>query len=269
VPTNSSATFASDLEAVACTGRGSCESVGDYNDSSGDEQAMATAEVAGRWQRAVMITMPRGALANPGAFPVSVTCVKAGDCMTAGSYDVGAYPDYVPMAATQARGRWRRAVSIGLPAGATPDGSAMNSVACSSVRDCIAVGAYAVGPTAVRPMAAIQSRSRWARARQETLLPARHAAGGYFDGISCAPASGCVAAGGYQPTSKTFLPFTVVYTSGRWTHASALRLPLGAVSDGVQDAGLCAISCVRRGFCAVGGYYHYRAGVFLPMVATT
>jgi hypothetical protein len=269
VPKHAAASALSQMNAVACTGRGSCEAVGDYLDSSGHGQAMAMAEVAGRWRRATMITMPRGALANPDAFPVSVTCVKAGDCMTAGSYEVGPYPDYVPMVATQTRGRWLRAVAIGEPKGAAPDGAAMNSVSCWSAGHCIAVGGYAVKANVSRPMAATQSRGQWGRAAQQTLFPARHVVGGYFDAISCRPASGCVAAGGYQPTSTTFLPFTVAYASGRWRHATAVRLPTGAASAGVQDSGLYAISCVRDGFCAVGGYYHDRAGAFLPMVATT
>jgi hypothetical protein len=268
LPKNSSASSDSQLEAVACTGRGACEAAGSYTDSSADEQAMSVTEVAGHWRRTAEITMPSGALANPDAFPVSITCVKTGDCELAGSYEIGTYPDYVPMVATQTRGRWLRAVRIGEPAGAVPDGSAISSAACWSAGHCIAVGGYAVAHKGERAMAAIQSHGRWARAVQEKLFPARHVAGGYLEAISCAPASGCVAAGNYLPTSKTSLLFTVLYARSRWQHASALRLPSGAASAKVQFSGLYAVSCLRDGYCAVGGYYRNRAGVYLPMVAT-
>jgi len=269
LPVNSPAVSPSQLMAIACTSRGNCEAVGDYNDSGSDGEAMAVSEVAGHWRRAVEITMPRNAVANPEAFPVSVSCLKAGDCVTAGSYDVGPYPDYVPMVATQTRGRWVRAVSISEPSGAAPDGSAMNSAACWTSGHCIAVGSYAVSVKTSYAMAATGSAGRWDHAVEETVSPARHIPAEYFDSVSCAPAPDCVSAGAYQPTSGTSLAFTVLYASGRWEHAAALKLPSGAAASAAQNAGLYAISCLNNGYCAVGGYYHSRTGPYLPMVATT
>ena len=269
LPANSPAITPSQLMAVACTGRGNCEAVGDYNDSSSDGEGMAVTEVAGHWRRAVEITMPTNAVANPEAFPVSVTCVQAGDCVAAGSYDVAPYPDYVPMVATQTGGRWLRAVPISEPGGAAPDGSAMNSAACWTAGHCVAVGSYAVSAKVSDAMAATESRGRWGRAVEETVSPAAHIPAEYFDSISCAPAAGCVAAGGYQPASGTSLPLTLLYAAGRWEHAVALKLPPGAAAPTAQNAGLYGISCLDDGYCAVGGYYHSSTGPYLPMVATT
>jgi hypothetical protein len=265
LPKGTPAGSASQLSAVACTGRGSCEAVGNYLDSGTNDQAMALTEDAGHWRQAVKILLPANALANPEAFPVSISCLKAGDCVSAGSYQVGQNSDYVPMVATQTRGRWQRATAIRQPKGARPDGSAMNSVACWSAGHCVGVGFYAVGANSDLGMAATESRGHWGRASREALSPARHVSASYFDGISCAPAAGCVAAGGYAPTATASPAFTVVYASGRWQHASALKLPAKAV----ERTGLYAISCLRDGYCAVGGYYYNTAGDYLPMVATT
>jgi hypothetical protein len=265
LPKGTPAGSGSQLSAVACTGRGSCEAVGNYLDASKNDQAMAVSELAGRWRQAVKITLPANALANPEAFPVSISCLKAGDCVSAGSYEVGPGSDYVPMIATQTRGRWQRAAAIAEPKGARPYGAAMNSVACQSAGHCVGVGFYAVATNSDLGMAATESRGRWGPAAREALSPARHVSASYFDSISCAPAAGCVAAGGYHPSAETSPAFTVVYSSGRWQHATALKLPAKAV----ERTGLYAISCLRDGYCAVGGYYYNNAGDYLPMVATT
>jgi hypothetical protein len=265
LPKGTPAGSASQLSAVACAGRGSCEAVGNYLDSGKNDQAMALAQDAGHWRQAVKITLAANALPDPEAFPVSISCVKAGDCVTAGSYQVGQNSDYVPMVATQTRGRWQRAVRITEPKGARPDGSALNSVACRSAGDCIGVGFYAVGADSDLGMTATESHGRWGPASREALSPARHVSAAYFDGVSCAPAAGCVAAGGYDPAGTTSPAFTVLYASGRWQHAATLKLPAKAV----ERTGLYAISCLHDGYCAVGGYYYNSADDYLPMVATT
>jgi hypothetical protein len=58
-------TDGSALEGASCPRAGSCEAIGAYNDKAGHDQAMAIAEVHGRWQRGTLVRMPANAAANP------------------------------------------------------------------------------------------------------------------------------------------------------------------------------------------------------------
>jgi nitrite reductase/ring-hydroxylating ferredoxin subunit len=138
---------------------------------------------------------------------------------------------------------------------------------CWSAGHCVAAGFYAVGADSALGMVATQARGRWPHAVEETISPARHVPAAYFNGISCAPAAGCVAAGGYQPTSATSAPFTVLFAADRWRDASAIKQPSNGAS--AEQAGPCAISCLHDCYCAVGGDYKDAKGAYMPMVATT
>jgi hypothetical protein len=51
---------------------------------------------------------------------------------------------------------------------------------------------------------------------------------------------------------------TVLFAAGRWRDASAIKQPSNGAS--AEQAGPCAISCLRDGYCAVGGGLQRRQG---------
>jgi hypothetical protein len=131
------------LFSVTCTARGACVAAGSYLDRSGHSQAMIVTESHHRWNKAVTIAMPPDASADPVAGLDSVACRRTGYCVAVGSYLSRARHEQ-SIRVTEAAGRWRRAVKVGLPASHStshPD-SRLNAVACPPGRSCIAVGGY-------------------------------------------------------------------------------------------------------------------------------
>lgn len=267
LPVIALASATSQLKAIDCVAPGSCVATGDFSDAASGSQAMAVAQTAGRWQRAVKIAAPAGAAADPATLPVSVSCVARGDCVASGSYTHSAITDYRPMAMIETGGRWQRAVSIARPADATSNGSSLGSVACTSAGHCTAVGSYPTAPDVYVPIVAVDSGGHWSHASPVTIHVGSHPVARYFGSISCLGPTSCVVAGGYQPTATTFLSFLVLYQGGHWKGAMTLLLPPDAASAGHQVSGLYGVSCASSGYCAAAGYYSSRGGVTLPMIS--
>lgn len=74
---------------VACTSAGSCAVVGEYNDQSGDDQALVVTGAGTAWT-ATEVSVPAGAPSNPGPVLNSVACVQS--CAAVGTYSEGTVP---------------------------------------------------------------------------------------------------------------------------------------------------------------------------------
>jgi hypothetical protein len=196
------------LSSVACTGPGSCEAVGSYEDTqgSGDYQAMVAAETGGVWGAAVRLKLPANIPTAPGAQNAalnSIGCTSAGNCVAVGNYNgtnsTSSQNDTEAMRATETGGAWGHAVQQTLPANATTAAggqyAALYSVFCLDVSSCTAVGGYSdnsnvteamfvssVGPLSITTTTTLPGAQLGSHYRAQ--LTAVGGAGGYKWGLS-------------------------------------------------------------------------------------
>ena len=191
------------------------------------------------------------------------TSVLAVTGLTAAVLCVG--PDRV--LATQS---FQQAVKVTAPsnAGSNPDAS-LNSLACTSVGNCVGVGSYTDSSGNTQAMAATETNGAWGQAVEVT-APADAASNpsATLKGISCTSAGNCEAVGSYDHTSDEAQAMAVAETNGTWAQAVKVSLPAGGEAG--NFAGLYGVSCTSSGDCeAVGSYNNISAPpTTLAMAAT-
>jgi hypothetical protein len=231
------------LSGVSCPRTGDCEAVGGWGLGSG--QAMAEAMTRGRWQRAVTIPPPANADTRPAAYLSSVSCTGVGQCVAVGGYTDKTGAE-VAMAALESKGKWGRAVEVGLPRGAaaSPTGT-LYAVSCAGKATCEAAGDYTTSGGAQAAFVEEESRGRWRDAVQITSLPSGAQTSPptvELGGISCTPAS-CLTVGTYRDKAGGLVPMTVLGSGRTWERAKSFGLPHGAAAGSGQSATLIAVTC--------------------------
>ena len=184
---------------------------------------------------------------------MSVSCGSAGSCAAAGQYaNLSGAQDFVVL---ERNGRWGKAIEIpGLQALNVGGGGEDVSVSCDRAGACAAAGDYSDRSGHSQGFVAAERNGRWGKAIEIPGLGALNTGGGAFVfSVSCAPAGGCAAAGGYttSPSSDNSHGFAVLERNGRW--GKATEIPgLQALNTG-HDAGVQSLSCASPGSCAAGG----------------
>jgi hypothetical protein len=269
------------LNSVTCTSVGNCVAVGWYVDESGDVQAMAAMESGGTWGQASELSLPTGANTTAGdqaAALVSVTCTSVGNCVAGGHY-TDTSGSFQAMVATESGGTWGQASELSLPAGATTtpgdQGASVDSVACTSVGNCVASGYYADTNGLIPPMVATESGGTWGQASEVSLPPGANTTAGDqgadLISVTCPSVGDCVAGGWYADTAGAVQAMVATESGGTWGQASELSLPTGAnTTAGDQAAALVSVTCTSVGNCVAGGHYTDTNGSldFQAMVAT-
>jgi hypothetical protein len=227
------------LDAVTCSGAGSCVAGGEDNDS----QAVLATETGGTWSRAREIAAPDGY--HGPAEVTGLACTAATSCTAVGTYDDWNYP-HRSFVLTEADGTWLPAQAVASPVahGAV---TVLLSVGCSSIGNCVATG-YVNAGRATRPLAVSEIGGVWQRAvvlrlpgdamarDPEAALPS----------VSCVRSGPCVAVGQYTTSSGATLPVVASAYRGRWQ--------LRALA-GLAVSGLASVSCQSARSCvALGGY---------------
>jgi hypothetical protein len=281
------------LNSVACTSPGDCVAVGSYNDTRHsprgpyDNQAMVVTEKRGVWSRASKLLLPAGTnlpAGDQGASLASVACTGPGSCVA-----VGAFTDsgdlLQPMVVTETKGVWGRASEIAVPSDAnatTADGVGLDSVACTSQGNCVAVGAYDDNRPGQQPMVAVETGGVWSQASKLALPsnantnPGDQEAG--LASVACTSPGSCVAVGSYADATGSQQAMVAVEASGMWTPASELTLPAGALDASeefgechtescAQYASLASVACTSPGSCVAVGSYTDTTGSVQAMVA--
>jgi hypothetical protein len=269
-PPNADANSGGWLLGVSCTSPGACTAVGDYDDTSGHQQAMAVTETGGKWARGSEVSAPANSSGNPDASLGSVSCKSAGDCTAVGTY-TSASDTQEAMVVTETDGKWGRAAALSSPAGAsaTRPTSDLRGVSCASSGNCIAVGSYVDSSGGSSAMIATEAGGKWGPPA-ELILPANAGTGtsstaALFQ-VSCVSSGICTAVGLYSDTSHDRLAMVADETGGKWGPAVAFdSLPSGA--NGTW-ASLFGVWCTSAGNCAADGSYVGSSGSEEAMVAT-
>jgi large repetitive protein len=254
------------LNSVVCPSVGHCVGIGEYKDTTGSTQALlATQSAGGAWQ-ASELTLPAGANTTAGgqnAQLESVNCPTPGTCVATGFYTdtTGSNPG---MVATQSPGGSWQASELTLPAGANTtaghQSADLNSVVCTTVGNCVAVGDYRDTTGSLQGMVATQSAGGAWQASELTLPAGANTTAGaqsaFLGSVVCPSAGHCVGIGDYRDTTGSTQAMVATQSAGGAWQASELTLPAGAnTTAGHQDAVLNSVVCTSAGNCvAVGNY---------------
>jgi hypothetical protein len=191
------------LGSVSCSSVNDCTAVGGYVDDRGNQSGMTLSEHAGRWAPAQETPLPANAGPNPqqGNVPDSpmnaVACPSSGVCSAIGAYVDNSGNTEVLLLDEQG-GAWTPSALV-LPSGvAETQGGFLDSLACSSPGNCVAVGGYDIGLGAYKPLLATEQSGRWLQGTAAP-LPAgvSQRDTGFLNSVSCPSATACVAVGGY------------------------------------------------------------------------
>jgi hypothetical protein len=239
---------------LSCGSAGNCAAAGEYSDGSGHRQAFVASERNGRWGKAIEV--PGSGALNAGgfAFVSSVSCASAGNCSVGGGYRDGSGHSQA-FVADQRNGRWGKAIEVPGSGALNADGDAfINSVSCASAGNCSAGGQYTNGFGDVQAFVADQRNGRWGKAIEVPDLGVLNLGGdAVVNGVSCASAGNCAAAGQYSDGSFHTQAFVVGERNGVW--GRAIEIPgLGALNAG-GFAFVNSVSCGSAGNCAAAGLY--------------
>jgi hypothetical protein len=263
-----------------CTSAGNCVGIGSYKDTTNSVQALvATQSAGGAWQ-ASELTLPAGANTTAGhqnANLKSVVCTSAGNCVAAGNYlDTSSRRE--PMVATQSAGGAWQASELTLPANATTTASVQNSfldsVACASAGNCVAVGSYRDTTGSTQALVATQSAGgAWQASELPEPANATTTTGDQdanLDSVACASAGNCAAGGLYEDTTGSDQALVATQSAGGAWQASELSLPANAnTTAAVQVANVNSVVCASAGYCAAVGFYNDTTGSRQALVVSS
>ncbi|MGO9759751.1 MAG: hypothetical protein ACLP1Q_00605 [Solirubrobacteraceae bacterium] len=233
------------------------------------------------WPAASELTLPSGADRARGAQAAnlaSVACTSPVSCTAVGSY-TDASKSSQAMVAAETSGVWGQASELTLPSGANTTAGQQNaeldSIACTSVGACVAVGSYtdANGAKDHQALIVTETGGVWGQA-SELMLPtgaiaAAGAQNAQLDSVTCTSPGNCVAAGSYTDTGSSSQAMVATETGGVWGQASELTLPSNAnTTAGAQNARLDSLTCTGPGSCVAVGYYAVTGGGQQAMVVT-
>jgi len=222
------------LLGVACPSPVGCVAVG-YGYSSQGGAPLIETLAKGRWSVTSAPALPSGAV---GGYLRDVACADPESCVAVGSTYTGATSTHeAPWIATLANGAWQTVPSPGLG----PASAVLNSVWCTDVTDCVAVGAQ-YGATEVTTLVETLSGGTWMVTPSPGSGSDLNAAG--LTSVACQTAGACVAVGQLRgPT-----PPVLSATAGRW---SAETGPTPNAVDGAT--GLWGVSCGSPSGCVAVG----------------
>jgi len=275
-----------DLKGLSCPATGSCVAVGQYENGSGQIEALIDTQSGGTW---TALAAPTGGLVPiPSFFSDStvatlngVSCVAVGNCVAVGLYFDNTTPrqNEYGLIEVLAGGTWTplAAPTSGLsPAqGTGPAVAALDSVSCSSAASCVATGTYTDGSGDIQGLIETLSAGTWTAQAAPVggLSPADVASsngGVQLQSVSC-PADGtCVAVGGYSASGgRQGLIETL--STGTWTPTAAPLSglnPAPLVDAAGVLAGLAGVSCPVVGTCVAVGDYEDAAGTQPGLIET-
>jgi len=260
LPANATATGESATpHAIDCASAGNCTVVGTYTTDATTftTEGFVATETKGVWHRALEVSLPANANANPLVSLAQVSCWHPSSCVAVGSY-VDANNVSRAVVLNEVAGVWKRAVALGLPGNASAfAGAAFNEVACTATGSCLAAGTYNTFTGAVEPLLALSTDGVWDRALSVS-LPQRatnpQALLYGFKGVACASTGNCAMGGQYVDKNGQYQGFLVNVVNGVIEHARELALPAGATQAG-HNGGVVSVSCPAVGTCVVGAAY--------------
>ncbi|HEX3617439.1 MAG TPA: Ig domain-containing protein [Solirubrobacteraceae bacterium] len=199
-------------EWLACPASGTCQALGQYQDSSNQEQLMVTPVSGGTFGTPTLVTLPN-LLAPDDIQNGAISCSSASLCVDSGYYETNSsqYLDFLititPSGATVA--------VVPPPAGAdlsTVGLSGFYGVGCVVNGTCLSAGWFGLGTSQQQGMHVQTSASGVAGAASETPAPSAAnttAPNVTLDGVGCSTTGSCVEVGTDLDGAGRYEPFAV------------------------------------------------------------
>jgi hypothetical protein len=215
LPVNASAFAGATISEVTCVMDSSCAVFGSYYERGGAIEALSAGEAHEVWGRAVELTMPANADANPHVFLYGfsgIACASSGNCSVGGQYETS-NGEYQGFLVNETSGLWSDGQELGLPSGALSAGKngGVVALACPAVGNCRASGAYLDASNHYQAVVVTENNGVWAPG-VKVVLPHNAASVGVDGGIYsllCASPSSCLGTGSYLAGGSTYEGFTL------------------------------------------------------------
>src|SRR5579875_2153555 len=220
------------LTAVSCHATDNCMAAGSYQNSSGTDQTLTESWDGSTWS--VVPSADQGSGSNTLA---GISCGGAARCMAVGAYANGAVN--ATLAEVWNGSTWT-ATTTQNPG---DEGNRFAGVSCRSATSCVAVGDQVNSSGADGTLAEIWNGSTWS----VLTTPDPGTGANYFNGVSCASASFCVAVGG-QVSGAVTKPLTATWNGTTWKTTTSAN-PTGT------DNVLFGVSCPSATSCQAVGQY--------------
>ena len=241
------------LRAAACPSVSSCVAVGNYTNSSGDEQVLVLAGSGTSWTAAEAAPPANAASITP----ITVACASVSSCVAAGFYYDSSGNQH-GLLVTGSGTSWT-AAEAPLPANAASDQLASLAwVACASASSCVATGTYTDSSGNEQGLLLAGSGTSWTAT--EAPLPAGAASNPdvYLGSVACPSASSCVATGSYTDSSGNGRELLLAGSGTSWT-ATEAPLPAGAAAS-PSGVGMGGVACASASSCVATGTYYDSSG---------
>ena len=250
-PNPSGATL-SILNAVSCASATACTAAGYYRSSGGTNFTMVEHWNGSSW--AIQATPAAGGAT--GSFLEGVSCPSATVCTATGTY-IDSGGTNVTLAERWNGSSWSIQATP-TPSGAT--GSYLQGVSCPSPTVCTATGSYIDSGGTNVTLAESWNGSSWAI--QPTTNPSG-ATGSFLQGVSCASATACTAAGYSTDSGGTNLTLVESWDGTSWATQPTPN-PLAGPSS--LSSVLWGVSCASATACTAVGTYTNSGGINLTLV---
>ncbi|MGH9017718.1 MAG: hypothetical protein ACRDY1_08225, partial [Acidimicrobiales bacterium] len=253
------------LTAVACPTDGSCVAVGDYTDTSGNQQGLIEASAGGTWSASeAPLPPPLVEGSDPFVSLGAVTCPTDGSCVATGNYTDG-NGDQEGLIETLAGGQWTP-VTAPLPISADGNPLAtLNAPACPSADACVVTGDFTDTTSVIRSTIDTLSGT-WTGQPAPLPIGASAAQGSTIGAASCPAVGSCVAMANYNDTAGNAQSAIETLSGGLW---SADEAPLPADEATSHERNLLgSVTCSQVGDCVAVGSFTPASGNFQGLIET-
>ena len=261
-PANSASNPKMEFDSLSCPSVGNCAAVGEYTDSSGDNEGLMSSEASDTWSTGVEATMPAGARTEPDATIYEVQCPSEGNCTAVGNYISADSESIDGVLLTETSGVWGAGVEPRLPANAAPNQLFVEgSLSCPSAGNCSYVGQYKIDIYGIFGHALLltENDGTWAPGI-DGALPANVNGdpGAYLSSVSCTAPGRCTAVGSYVAYNGGSLTERegMVFTATPVAASLSASGPLGGAFAG-SEISPSAISATLAGGSAPSGPITY------------
>jgi hypothetical protein len=195
----------------------------------------------------------------------SVSCPADGSCTAVGGYEDSSGDDQGLIVTTTGSGQTTQEAAAPTGTAANPEIS-LDSVECSSVSSCMAVGSFQNSADQTEGLIETLAQGTWSATVAP--VPADANTGNpdvLLASIDCGPSGICVALGQYKNTGGVIQTFVESLANGKWT-ADSLPVPSDAGTGGTPT--FSSAGCSSTGTCYVVGTYGSTAGTTEGLIDT-
>ncbi len=251
---STSATEMNALEGISCASASFCVAAGYYDNAAGDSQNLLVT-----WDGSSWTIDDSASFSSSGPqqdYLSSVSCASPSFCVAAGYYR-NAAGESQNLLLTWNGSSWTLDDSASLSTSIS-DVNLLTSVSCASASFCVAAGYYENNAGEIQNLLLTWNGSSWSLDAAASLSTSATEINS-LEGISCASASFCVAAGTYLATSSGSSEHNLILT---WNGSSwSLDAAASLSTSSSQDNQVTSVSCTSPSFCIVAGSYRSNVNV--------